>query len=142
VGLLRPAPACVAKAIGCCCCCCCRLPVVVRQCLQPACLAHHWLEVSVLLGELPDSYRSKRQAQQQGVDLCFCYANPIPGAAAGWLLPAPLPLASIPQPARLRAVQSATEVARAPLAGCSRVMAAVRGLAMSQLQQEGGGAKC
>ncbi|KAL4857411.1 hypothetical protein ACK3TF_002287 [Chlorella vulgaris] len=46
------------------------------------------LEVSVLLGELPDSYRSKRQAQQQGVDLCFCYANPIPvmplGSMVNW----------------------------------------------------------
>lgn len=32
-----------------------------------------------LLGELPDSYASKQQAQRYGLDLAFCYANPIPG---------------------------------------------------------------
>jgi len=35
--------------------------------------------IDVLLQELPDSYASKQQAQQHGLDLCFCYANPIPG---------------------------------------------------------------
>lgn len=33
-----------------------------------------------LLEELPDSYASKQAAAQRGMDLCFCYANPIPGA--------------------------------------------------------------
>jgi hypothetical protein len=36
-------------------------------------------KVDVLLRELPDSYASKQAARQLGVDLCFCYANPIPG---------------------------------------------------------------
>lgn len=35
--------------------------------------------IEVLLDELPDSYASKQQAQECGLDLAFCYANPIPG---------------------------------------------------------------
>lgn len=38
-------------------------------------------KIDVLLRELPDSYASKQHAVAHGVDLCFCYANPIPGAA-------------------------------------------------------------
>ena len=37
-----------------------------------------------LLAELPDSYASKGAALARGMDLCFCYANPIPGEGAGW----------------------------------------------------------
>jgi hypothetical protein len=35
-----------------------------------------------LLEELPDSYASKQAAAQHGMDLCFCYGNPIPGVCA------------------------------------------------------------
>lgn len=35
--------------------------------------------VDVLLQELPDSYASKAAAALRGLDLAFCYANPIPG---------------------------------------------------------------
>ena len=45
-----------------------------------------------ILSELPSSYVSKREAELHGLDIAFCYANPIPvmphgangGACVGW----------------------------------------------------------
>jgi hypothetical protein len=34
--------------------------------------------ISTILEELPDSYASKGEALQHGLELLFCYANPIP----------------------------------------------------------------
>ncbi|KAL4422788.1 hypothetical protein ABPG75_008985 [Micractinium tetrahymenae] len=61
--------------------------VVDRRGHKLGCLLFDSLhKIDVLLAELPDSYASKQQAEQCGLDLNFCYANPIPVMPHGALV--------------------------------------------------------
>lgn len=62
------------------------------------CLSFDGLDrTNALLAELPDTYASKRDAVERGLDLVFCFANPLPvmphGAAVDY---EPVVLATLP----------------------------------------------
>ncbi|EFN51283.1 hypothetical protein CHLNCDRAFT_141219 [Chlorella variabilis] len=83
-------------------------------------------KIDVLLRELPDSYASKQHAVAHGVDLCFCYANPIPVMPHGALVDyEPAVVVTVPPGASLLSVFKAAGRYVAP------------GQGLQELEQEG-----